>query len=399
MGKNTNFTGQPLYAQIIKLIDKSKVQKISLKGGHERYVKKFDGWTHLVVFLFAVLKHYDSLREMVIGLMSEANKLHHLGISYVARRSTLSEANNRRRSSFFESIYYSLYSKYKSSLTDSTRNYAWERCLHIMDSTTITLFSDILKGAGRNPRHGKKKGGIKAHTVMKYEEAVPYLVRYTSAATHDHFMLKILQLPKGSFLAIDRAYIDYAKFEEMTRNGVFYVTKMKRNLTFRTQNSHYTVNAEGLVVCHEAIVEFVKEEIRHKSRKIEWWDAEKKKSITLLTNNFELPAEEIVEIYRRRWEIELIFKQLKQNFPLKYFYGDSVNAIKSQIWVTLIANLLISVVKHNVKRSWSFSNLTAMINQMLMYYIDLYRYLENPEKECEKFMHTSERAPDQLSLF
>ena len=399
MGKSTNFTGQPLYAQLIKLINKSKVQEISIKGGHDRYVKKFDGWTHLIVFLFAVLKRYDSLREVVIGLMSEANKLHHLGVRYVARRSTLSEANNRRSSSFFASIYYYLYRTYKSSLADSCHKYQWERCLHIMDSTTITLFSDILKGSGRNPKHGKKKGGIKAHTVTKYDEAVPYHVCFTSAATHDHFMLKILQLPQGSFLVIDRAYIDYKEFEAMTQNGVYYVTKMKKNLIFKTLYSQYIVNSKGLVVYHESIVEFTKNEIRHKSRKIIWWDEEKKKSITLLTNNFELPVEEIVEIYHRRWEIELLFKQLKQNFPLKYFYGDSVNAIESQIWVTLIANLLLSVVKRRVKRAWSFSNLTTMINQMLMNYIDLYKYLQNPEKECEKLMTIPEKPPSQLSLF
>ena len=149
---------------------------------------------------------------------------------------------------------------------------------------------------------------------------------------------------------------------------------MKKNLVFKTLESKYVVNKEGLVVYHESIIEFTKEEIHHKSRKIEWWNAEKKKSITLLTNNFTLSEEEIVEIYRRRWAIELLFKQLKQNFPLKYFYGDSVNSIQSQIWVTLIANLLLSVVKHQVHRRWSFSNLCTLITQMLMYYVDLYKY-------------------------
>lgn len=228
-----------------------------------------------------------------------------------------------------------------------------------MDSTTITLFSDILKGAGRNPKHGKKKGGIKAHTVTKYDESVPYLVRYTSAATHDHFMLKILELPEGSFLAIDRAYIDYEAFERMTASGTYYVTKMKKNLTYKVLESRYFMNNHGQSTYHESVV----------------------------------------EIYARRWDIELIFKQLKQNFPLKYFYGDSVNAIKTQIWVTLIANLLLSVIKKRVQRSWCFSNLATAICHMLMHYIDLLKYLENPEQTWRNIAKEQIKQSGQLELF
>lgn len=398
MGKNTLFTGQPVFSQILNLINRSNIQEISRKEGYDRYVKKLDGYTHLVLLLFGVLKRYDSLRELVIGILSEANKLGHLGISYMVRRSTLAEANNRRSCEFFEKVYYSLYRKYKVVLTDSRSKYAWESKLHIMDSTTITLFSDILKGAGRNPKHGKKKGGIKAHTVTKYDESVPYLVRYTSAATHDHFMLKILELPEGSFLAIDRAYIDYEAFERMTASGTYYVTKMKKNLTYKVLESRYFMNNHGQATYHESVVEFNKDNIRHKARLVECWN-EDSKHIVLLTNNFELSLEEIVEIYARRWDIELIFKQLKQNFPLKYFYGDSVNAIKTQIWVTLIANLLLSVIKKRVQRSWCFSNLATAICHMLMHYIDLFKYLENPEQTWRDIAKVHARQSGQLELF
>lgn len=398
MGKNTLFTGQPVFSQILNLMNRANIQEISQKEGYDRYVKKLDGYTHLVLLLFGVLKRYDSLRELVIGILSEANKLVHLGISYMVRRSTLAEANNRRSCEFFEKVYYTLYRQYKGVLTDSRSKYAWESKLHIMDSTTITLFSGILKGAGRNPKHGKKKGGIKAHTVTKYDEAVPYLVRYTSAATHDHFMLKILELPKGSFLAIDRAYIDYEAFERMSAAGTYYVTKMKKNLTYKVLESRFVMNKHGQATYHESVVEFSKDEIRHKARLVEHWNEDGKR-IILLTNNFELPLEEIVEIYNRRWEIELLFKQLKQNFPLRYFYGDSVNAIKTQIWVTLIANLLLSVVRKRVRRSWCFSNLTTTICHMLMHYIDLFKYLENPEQTWRDIAKVHARQSGQLELF
>lgn len=399
VGKNIHFTGQPLFTQLLSLADKQEIISISRQGGFDRYVKKLDGYSHLVVMLYGVLMRYDSLREIVIGMLSEAHKLQHLGIDYMVKRSTLSEANNRRDNDFFAQVYFSLYQRHKSVLADSRPDRSWEHLLHILDATTISLFSNVLKGVGRNPKHGKKKGGIKVHTVLRANEGVPYSIHYTSAATHDHVMLKKLELSNGAFLAMDRAYIDYKFFEQLTQDGVFYVTKMKKNQQFQVKQHCFRVNAEGLITLNDAVVEFRKEDIIHTSRKVEYWEKGKKQSVVLLTNNFELDAEEIIAIYKRRWQIELLFKQLKQNFPLKYFYGESVNAIKTQIWVTLIANLLLSIVRKKVKRDWSFSNLVTMVRQTLMYYINLYSFCENHEKAWLKIIQKRSQSPPIPSLF
>ncbi len=399
MGKNTHFSGQPLYAQLLKLTDRKEIARISRKGNHDRYVKKLDGYSHFVIMLYAVLMRHESLREIVVGMLSEANKINHLGIDYMVKRSTLAEANNRRGNEFFEQLYFSLYRKYKNDLADSRTEKVWQHLLHIMDSTTITLFSNVLKGAGRNPKHGKKKGGIKVHTVLKAEEGVPYHIHFTSAATHDHVMLTKLRLTNGAFIAMDRAYIDYKVFQEFTENGVFYVTKMKKNLRYTPLCGHFLVNKEGLVVLSDHTIELKKDDVTHVSRRIEYWEEKKKYSSVLLTNNFELEPEEIITIYLRRWQIESLFKQLKQNFPLRYFFGESINAIKTQIWVTLIANLLLSVIKKRIKREWSFSNLITMIRQTLMYYINIYSFCENPEKAWLQIINHSSSPPPQPSLF
>ena len=399
MGKNTHFSGQPLYAQLLKLTDRKEIARISRKGNHDRYVKKLDGYSHFVIMLYAVLMRHESLREIVVGMLSEANKINHLGIDYMVKRSTLAEANNRRGNEFFEQLYFSLYRKYKNDLADSRTEKVWQHLLHIMDSTTITLFSNVLKGAGRNPKHGKKKGGIKVHTVLKAEEGVPYHIHFTSAATHDHVMLTKLKLTNGAFIAMDRAYIDYKVFQEFTENGVFYVTKMKKNLRYTPLCGHFLVNKEGLVVLSDHTIELKKDDVTHVSRRIEYWEEKKKYSSVLLTNNFELEPEEIITIYLRRWQIESLFKQLKQNFPLRYFFGESINAIKTQIWVTLIANLLLSVIKKRIKREWSFSNLITMIRQTLMYYINIYSFCENPEKAWLQIINQSSSPPSQPSIF
>lgn len=408
MSKSSHFSGQPLYGQVIKLLDKSKILQISRENGGERYIKRFNGWIHLVVMLYAVIMRFDSLREITASLMAETRKLAHLGITFKIGRSTLADANRRRPETIFEAIYRDLYATYRQALSSDSRSGKtpkWMKRLQIIDSTTITLFSNLLfKGVGRHPKTGKKKGGIKVHTVIHANEGVPSDIKFTSAATNDSFMLKPTTLSKGDIMAMDRAYIDYEKFEQLTQRGVIYVTKMKKNLKYTILSDTMYQTPDGLMEVRIQNVEFVRqkkggETIHHKSRIISYVDVKKRKLISLLTNDMESDPEEIVAIYRQRWEIELLFKQMKQNFPLKYFYGESANAIKIQIWVTLIANLLLMVMQKGLTRKWSFSGLATMVRITLMYYVDFYSLFNNPEKEWEIILSKASGAPSGPSLF
>ena len=408
MRKNSHFSGQPLFYQVIKLLDKSKVLAYSRDNGGERYTKRFNSWIHLVVMLYAVIKRFDSLREITASLLAETRKLAHLGITFKIGRSTLADANKRRPEAIFEAIYRDLYASYRHALSSDSRNGKtpkWMKRLQIIDSTTITLFSNLLfKGVGRHPKTGKKKGGIKVHTVIHANEGVPSDIKFTSAATNDSFMLKPATLNKGDIMAMDRAYIDYEKFEQLTRRGVIYVTKMKKSLKYSILSDTMYQTPDGFMEVRIQHVEFVKqvkgrEVIHHKSRIITYVDGKKRKLISLLTNDMESDPEEIIAIYRQRWEIELLFKQMKQNFPLKYFYGESANAIRIQIRVTLIANLLLMVMQKGVKRQWSFSGLATMVRITMMYYVDFYSLFNNPEKEWEIILSGASDAPPEPSLF
>ena len=408
MGKSTHFLGQPLYGQLIKLLDKAEILEISRKNGGERYIKRFDAWTHLMTMLYAVIMRHDSLREISVSMLAEARKLAHLGVSMMPTRSTLSDANARRPEVIFESIYRQLYGRYHQELCSDSRgrlSAKWMRRLQIIDSTTISLFSNLLfKGVGRNPKTGKKKGGIKVHTVIHANEGVPSDVRFTSAATNDSFMLKPVNFHDGDVLAMDRAYIDYAKLEELTDRGVVYVTKMKKNLTFVLWEDIMWQNSMGLMeyrIRHVTFYKPVKDGglIRHHARIISYVDVKKHKVINLLTNDMDAAPEEIIDLYRQRWEIELLFKQIKQNFPLRYFYGESGNAIKIQIWVTLIANLLLMVIQTRLSRNWSFSGLATMVRLTLMYYVDLYSLLNQPERDWQMLLEQPAKDPPMPSLF
>jgi hypothetical protein len=360
--------------------------------------------------LYAVIKRFDSLREITDSMFPEARKFSHLGISMMPRRSTLSDANARRPESIFEETYRDLYATYKDELSSDSRKRQtpkWLGRLQIIDSTTITLFSNLIfKGVGRHPKTGKKKGGIKVHANIHANEGVPSDIRFTSAATNDSFMLKPSNYEAGDLLAMDRAYIDYAKFEELTKRGVTYVTKMKKNLVYTVESDTMYMSPEGLMDHRVQHVTFTKrakdgEEIVHHARIVTYVDVKKTRAklVSLLTNDMEMEAEEIVEIFRKRWEIELIFKQLKQNFPLRYFYGESANAIKIQIWVTLIANLLLMVMQKRIKRSWSFSGMATLFRIMLMYYVNCYSFFEEPEKDWLAILEKEVSIPPERSLF
>lgn len=408
MPKSNHFIGQPLYNQEINLLDKSKILRISRQQGGERYVKRFDSWTHLVVMLYAVIKRFDSLREISASLQAEARKLSHLGISMMPSRSTLSDANRRRPDSIFEAIYRDLYDTYRHRLlsdSQSGKNPKWMKRLQIIDSTTITLYSNLIfKGVGRHPKTGKKKGGIKVHTVIHANEGVPSDIKFTSAATNDSFMLKPASLHAGDIVAMDRAYLDYSKFEELRQRGVIYVTKMKKRLKYSIQEDVMYQTADGVMEVRLQKVIFTKdlpnkEVITHHTRIITYPDVAKRKLISLLTNDMDSDPSEIIAIYHQRWAIETLFKQIKQNFPLKYFYGESANAIKIQIWVTLIANLLLMVMKRSLQRSWSFSGLATMVRITLMYYVDFYSLFNHPEKDWQAMLKATAESPAQLSLF
>ena len=395
MGKSSHFIGQPMYGQVMKLLDKSKILQISSEQGGERYTKHFNGWVHLVVMLYAVIMRFDSLREITASLLTEARKLPHIGITFKIGRSTLADANKRRSEAIFEAIYRDTYATYRHVLSSDSRTGKtpkWMRRLQIIDSTTITLFSNLIfKGVGRHPKNGKKKGGIKVHTVIHANEGVPSDIRFTSAATNDSFMLKPSSLSKGDIIAMDRAYIDYEKFEQLTEKKVTYVTKMKKSLKYEILSDTIYQAPEGVMEVRVQEVRFAKrkqdgETIVHNARIITYVDVRKHKLISLLTNDMEFDPSEIIEIYRKRWEIELLFKQIKQNFPLKYFYGESANAIKIQIWVTLIANLLLMVMQKQLKRTWSFSGLATMVRITLMNYVDFYSLFNFPEKDWEDLL-------------
>jgi len=397
MNKSKNFSGQPIIKQVLNFIGTKDIHRTAKKHNSDRYTKKFTTYEHLVTMMFAVISGCSSLREVSGIMLACEGKINHLGLKNFPKRSTLSDANKRRSAEVFADIYAGLYKRYRRFLSDSRTREPAIKDLKIVDSSTITLFSDILKGVGRNPVEGKKKGGIKMHTMINAMEDVPCLIKFSSAATHDHVFLKDLDLKKGSFVVFDKGYVDYRQYQNWTLDDIYFVTRQKDNARY-TSPEEFDIpdNVDDAVLKDEKITLADKDENEFQLRRIAFWHQEKNKVYEFITNNYELQADKITDIYKNRWQIETMFKRLKQNFPLKYFLGDNQNAIEIQIWVSLIIQLIMLVIQRKAERKWAYSNMMSVIRYHLMTYIDLFKFLKNPDSKWEEI---TTKNIHQLSLF
>ena len=389
MNKSKHFFGQSVFGQLISLIDTNLISNVSKKHNSDYYTKKFNTSDHLISMLFSSFAHCSSLREVAGAMLGLKGKMAHFQLKSIPHKSTLSDANARRSHEVFQEIYSSLYNSYQPIISDSRQQYSWEKRLEIIDSSTITLFKAILTCVGREPSNGKRKGGIKVHTQINLQENVPKIIWFSAATTHDKKFLKHIQLEKGKIAVFDKGYNDYKTFDEFTENGIFFVTRLKSNASYESvKENEIPYYIDYGVIKDEIIRVDVKENGKYlktmELRKIAYWDDENKRCFEFITNLIGMNAGHIALIYKKRWQIELLFKQLKQNFPLKYFLGDNENAIKIQIWCTLIVNLLLTVIHRKLNRKWAFSNLVSFCRLHLFNYIHLMKFLENPEKDWLK---------------
>jgi len=399
MDKSTYFFGHSVFGQLISLIDNKIITDASNEHKSDRYVKRFTTKDHLISMLFCTMAKCSSLREVSGAMLGLSGKTKHFQLNHIPRRSTLSDANKRRDASVFGGIYNKLLREYGHLISDSRIKNVINKQIEIFDSTTISLFKDILKCVGRNPADGRKKGGIKVHTVINVDEMVPKMVWFTEAAKNDHILLKKLKMDSNTIYVFDKGYNDYKAFKLFSDNNTGFVTRIKDNAVFETvENNAIGEEIHSGVLEDQTIEVTVKEdgaESKLKLRKIRFYDRVLKREFEFLTNLFGMRPDLVAAIYKLRWQIELLFKQLKQNFPLKYFLGDNENAIKIQIYCALITNLLMTVIQKSVKKAWSFSNLVSFCKIHLFNYIHLLRFLENPEKDWLR----EEKLNVQYSLF
>ena len=399
MNKSTFFTGQPVFSQLLQLVPRDIITKQNLKAQGDYYVKSFRSYDHFVSMMFCVFQRCTSLREVTTGMQAWMSRLGHLGVKSHPRRSTLSDANKRRSASFFNGIYHDLVQMHGRYLPDSRKESSIDKRLLLIDSTTMDLFSDVMGGAGMSKENGRRKGGVKVHVMTDAIDKIPSIVYLTEAKENDRIFMSEIKAAKGSILVFDKGYIKYSQWEKWTQQGLYWVTRLSK-VGYYEEYEKLEVNQKqkdaGIISDHKVMLGRGTSKTTEKilARVIVYYDKEKQRTFEFVTNHEKFSASNIAAIYKKRWQIELIFKSLKQNYQLRYFLGDNANAISIQIWCSLIADLLMKVIKRSViKRIWSLSNLTSMIRMHLGTYVDLKSFLNAPEKAISLIDHYNEPQP------
>jgi hypothetical protein len=411
MSKSTElkFVGQPIFKQIVDLINAVNIEGLVRTHNSDYYYKAFRSRTHLITMLFGIFSRCDSMTEICEGMRALGGKLNHLGLKTAPAKSTACDGLRNRDNRFFEDLYFSLVKKYQSFLSDSrTFGLTFKEVL-LIDSTTIRLFSDILKGVGRNPKgDGKKKGGLKVHMLIDAVQSVGRFIKITAAKVHDQDFLKSLDLVSHSMIVFDRAYNNYNQFALWSSQQVFFVTRLKKDAVYTVIELHrkgYRKKGKAKVLRDEIIeLEYnpvddtgkkqTKVTERLRLRKVCYQD-DQNRYYEFLTNSFDNTAEEVAFLYKKRWGIELLFKKMKQNFQLHYFYGENENAIRTQIWCTLIAQLLMTVIQKKAQTKKAFSVVAALVRMHLISMLDVFELLRSTNRS---YQIARGSPPDKLQL-
>jgi len=397
MGKNTEikFVGQPIFKQVIGLLDAIGIKSLVDKHNVDHYYKAFKAKTQLITVLFGIFSRCDSMTEICEGLRAMGGKLNHLGLKNAPAKSTACDGMRNRDNKFFEDVYFSLVRHYQSFLSDSRTYGLTFKEILLIDSTTIRLFSDILKGVGRNPKNdGKKKGGLKVHMLIDAVQSVGRFIKITEAKVHDKNFLKELDLISHSMVVFDKAYNYYHQFAIWTSNSVYFVTRLKKNAVYtvvKTLQEQSKVKGKAMVLKEEIIeLEYFPEDKNGKRqtkrkeklqlKKVCYQD-EKNRYYEFLSNSMDSTAEEIAFLYKKRWGIEILFKKMKQNFQLHYFYGENENAIRTQVWCTLIAQLLMTVIQKMAQTKKAFSVVASLVRIHLISLLDVFELLRSTKRE------------------
>jgi hypothetical protein len=405
--------GQPIFKQIINIIPKEKFSELVLRSGSDKYYKTFFSWEQLVVMLFGIFSRCDSMGEVCDGLRALAGKLNYLGMDYSPAKSTAGDALRERDNELFRLFYFALTAHFSPLLSVSRKKARRKEGVsfdefYAFDSTTITLFSDVMKGVGRNPKgEGKKKGGLKVHMLTDVHADTPQFVKVSEAKMHDKNFLKYLQLPRGSMIVFDKAYNYYLQFAKWTEAGVNFVCRLKDNAKYEVQGEVIFEKALGKGEFGVYKVEHI--HLKYKENKKEkglclrlvWYKDEQGRLYKFITNNWEITDEEVALLYKCRWSIETTFKKLKQNFQLHFFYSDTENGIKTQIWCTLIAYLLLIVIQTLSKSKKAFSTIAALLRIHLISHLDLIWVVTEARRAYEKRPKSRNKSPSavQMSLF
>jgi hypothetical protein len=352
--------GQTLFAQVMSFVPHRDFQRCVRRYGGDVRVRRFSCWDHFLSLSFAQLTYRESLRDLEASLGAMPDRLYHMGFRSRLSRSTLADANEKRD--------WRIYADFAQLLIrDAQKLYAGEslgidldQTVYALDSTTIDLCLSLFPWAPFR----RTKAAIKVHALLDLRGNIPTFIRVTRGLVSDLRLLDDLIPEPGSIYVMDRGYMNFARLNRFTESQASFVIRAKRDLRFQRRYSHPVDRSTGLI-CDQTVVLTVPLSAQGYPaplRRIRFKDPKSGKRLVFLTNNFTLPALTITELYRRRWEIEIFFKWIKQHLRIKAFYGTSENAVKTQIWIAISTYLLVAILKKRLDLKQSLYTILQILS-------------------------------------
>ena len=380
-----------IFAQMLEFFPRLEFEAAVREHGAERHARGFRCWTQFVSMLFCQLGHAQSLREITGGLAACEGKLRHLGVDSPPKRSTLAYANEHRPWELFRTVFENLFQRCSAEAVHrGKRKFRFNNKLLSLDATLIPLCLSAFDWA----LYRRSKGAVKLHLVLDHDGYLPQFAVISDGKTSDIQAARGLSYTPGTMLVFDRGYQDFGWWLELSRQKVFFVTRLK-------DNAEYGIVEQRPVDCgkqilHDEVILLTKTQEAGslaRLRRIEVWVEDKQETMVFVTNHLKLAAATIAAIYKDRWQIEQFFKSLKQSLRIKTFVGTSANAVMVQIWTALIAMLLVRYLQLRSTFGWSLSNLIALLRHQLFVYRDLIAWLNEPYEPPPQ-----RKTADQLPL-
>lgn len=386
------YSGKLVFAQLMEYLPLHTFRRCVQRSPSNYPTKTFSHLDQFLCLAFAQLTYRESLRDIETCLRAHQTKLYHLGIRGNVAKSTLADANEQRDCRIYADFAMSLIQTARSLYASDSFAVELEQTVYALDTTTIDLCLSVFPWA----RFRQAKAAVKMHTLLDLRGNIPTFIHISDGKMHEVNVLDILIPEAGSFYIMDRGFTDFARWFTLHQAQAFFVIRGKSNLTFRRVYSR-TVDKSTGIRCDQTIaltsIKASHDYPQH-LRRIKFYDAEHKKYLVFLTNNFDLPALTIAQLYRCRWQVELFFKWIKQHLRIKKFYGTTENAVKTQIWIAISIYVLVAIVKKRLKTEASLYTILQILSLTLFEKIPLDQLLTNMETQMSE-----PKNDNQLNIF
>jgi len=386
------FAGQLVFTQLMEWLPRHEFNTCVRRYQGDYRARDFKCRDQFLCMAFAQLTFRESLRDIETCLRSLGPKLYHAGFRGRISRSTLGDANRQRDWRIYFDLAQLLIAKARRLYVNERFGLALENAVYALDATTIDLCLTLFPWAPFR----RRKAAVKLHTLLDLRGNIPTFIRVSSGKLHEVNVLDELFIEAGAFYVMDKGYLDFARLFRLHRQAAFFVIRAKANQAYRRQESRVVDKASGLRSDQTIVLTgpLVSRKYPQSLRRVSFYDVEHRRKLIFLTNNFTLPAMTIAQLYRCRWQIELFFKWIKQHLRIKAFYGNSVNAVKTQVWIAVSVYLLVAILKKELRSELSLAEILQILSVNTFEKTPLSQLLST-------FQHPNQLTPDpnQLRLF